>query len=502
MITLVAPAAFDFYIASDAGAADLTNLSILRVVRVVRLVKVVRLVRASRLYKRWQAYMSLSYANETIVQVILMVLITCHWYACIIMLQASLHPHADQTWLGPRLYGFCLGSTSADADADADGDVGNAEAPLGSVLRGCEGLGLGTQYLASFSWSVMVITGMGGTDFYPSPASDVETTIVTAMVLVGAILWTIILAKFCNVATNSDPSLTYFYQKLDDLNRFTADNNVPKEMARRLREYLLQQKEFILRDNSAKSIPMLSTALQIEVVLQCNRHWLSGIWFLRDLEEICLVRICSSLVSKTLAPGELAPRRYLYVVKRGFVLFGGRVLSAGGAWGDDVLLTDERYFLPNVGRALTYCDLFTLARDALVAAVGPFAISAASLRRNTVKLALCRHMIMTHRLIKGANAEKTMLTSLGQTGSAEAAGQTHAKSVTLATQLEQYSGPVSSVPGMSGARQDEETASSSEIREVKEGIKTLHTEMGALRDQMKRLARLVERTLPPDEPEI
>ena len=326
--TLLAPAAFDFYIASDAGASELTNLSVLRTVRVVRLIKVVRLVRASRLYKRWQAYMSLSYASETILQVILMILITCHWYACIIMLQATLHQHAEQTWLGSSLYGYCSAprSTTTTDDRTPPNTTTFSKSP---VLPGCKGLTLGTQYLASFSWSVMVITGMGGTDFYPSPASDVETAVVTALVLMAAIIWTIILAKFCNVATNSDPSLTYFYQKLDDLNRFTTDNNVPKEMGRRLREYLLQQKEFILRDSSAQAIPMLSTALQIEVVLECNRHWLSGIWFLRDLEEICLVRVCSSLVSKTLAPGELAPRRYLYVVKRGFVLFGGRVLSAG-----------------------------------------------------------------------------------------------------------------------------------------------------------------------------
>jgi len=440
--------------------------------------------------------MSLSYASETILQVILMILITCHWYACIIMLQATLHQHAEQTWLGSSLYGYCSAprSTTTTDDRTPPNTTTFSKSP---VLPGCKGLTLGTQYLASFSWSVMVITGMGGTDFYPSPASDVETAVVTALVLMAAIIWTIILAKFCNVATNSDPSLTYFYQKLDDLNRFTTDNNVPKEMGRRLREYLLQQKEFILRDSSAQAIPMLSTALQIEVVLECNRHWLSGIWFLRALEEICLVRVCSSLVSKTLAPGELAPRRYLYVVKRGFVLFGGRVLSAGAAWGDDVVLSDERYFLANVGRALTYCDLFTLARDALLTAVKPFALSAARLRRATVRLALCRHMTMTHRLIKGAKAEKNIITSLGNTGSTDSEGQSQAKSITLATQLEQYNSGLGVAAASPGAgNKYEERASASELREVKEGIETLHNEMGALRDQMNKLARLVERALP------
>ena len=33
----------------------------------------------------------------------------------------------------------------------------------------------------------------------------------------------------------------------------------------------------------------------------------------------------------------------LYVITRGLVLYGGRVLTRGAAWGDDVILSDPRY---------------------------------------------------------------------------------------------------------------------------------------------------------------
>lgn len=160
-----------------------------------------------------------------------------------------------------------------------------------------------------------------------------------------------------------------------------------------------------------------------------------------------------------------------------------------------MILSDERYFLANVGRALTYCDLFALARDELVAAVEPFALSAARLRRATVRLALCRHMTMTHRLLTGANSEKNIITSLGKTGSTDSEGQSQAKSITLATQLEQYNSGLGRAPSPTAGKY-EERASTSELREVKDGIQTLHNEMGALRDQMDKLARLVERALP------
>ena len=66
----------------------------------------------------------------------------------------------------------------------------------------------------------MVITGTGGTDNYPLASSIPETAFVTVLVFLGALLWTQVLALFCDVATNSNPAETLFRQTLDDLNTF------------------------------------------------------------------------------------------------------------------------------------------------------------------------------------------------------------------------------------------------------------------------------------------
>jgi hypothetical protein len=78
--------------------------------------------------------------------------------------------------------------------------------------------------------------------------------------------------------------------------------------------------------------------------VRSNKHWLSRISFLKGAEELCLVRLAMLMTSRTFTPGEVAVKGYLYVVMRGIVLFGGRVLTAGMSWGDDVLLNDESYF--------------------------------------------------------------------------------------------------------------------------------------------------------------
>ena len=235
--------------------------------------------------------------------------------ACIFALQASLNESPNvSTWLG--LYGFC--------SEDKGAGVSTGTKPL---VEGCEGLTAGTFYLSALSWSVMILTGTGGTDFYPSHHSNSETLIVLVLILYGAILWTRVLAMFCDVATNSSPGLTYFHQQLDGLNECIETNTLPSEMARRLREYCHQMKGVLLHEHAAKSIPNLSPALQIEVVLHCHRRWLDAIWFFRGLEEICLVRFAMGMSSRVLAPNEVAPLRHMYVISRGLVLYGGRVLS-------------------------------------------------------------------------------------------------------------------------------------------------------------------------------
>ena len=192
----------------------------------------------------------------------------------------------------------------------------------------------------------LVCTGGSGTDLYPNHASDGETLVVSMMVVFGALLWTYVLALFCDMATNSNPGLTQFRQLLDGLNYFIRAHRLPKDMARRLREYLHQQKPGQLGKYAERAIPVLSPTLQVEVILHVHRLWLESTWFLKGLEPSCLVRLAREMSLQTLAPGEVAPLHNLYVVIRGLVLYGGRVLGRGASWGDDVILSDSRYFLP------------------------------------------------------------------------------------------------------------------------------------------------------------
>ena len=214
--TVVIPCCFDLYLAHGVSEAEMNGeagssafLSKMRVLRIFRLVKLVRLIRASRVFNKWKSKINVTHATLTMMECLLTVLISAHWYACVMALEASLHPHPASTWLGPGAYGYCerqyLEKTE-DGDFLSAKDAFNIDdASNTGPLAHCRETSLFTLYLASFSWATMVISGTGGTDFFPSKASDPETVCVTILVVIGALLWTRVLAIFCEVATNGDP---------------------------------------------------------------------------------------------------------------------------------------------------------------------------------------------------------------------------------------------------------------------------------------------------------
>ena len=240
----------------------------------------------------------------------------------------------------------------------------------------------------------MLLTLAGGSDYYPSAVSDAETLTVTVLVIIGSFIWTAVLAAFCDVATNSNPALTEFRQNLDSLNLFISINELPKDMAFRLRSFMHQQKGVQLQSDAKRTLPRISPALQVEVVLYIHRQWLGTIWFIRDLEAAVKVRLAMSMEPKVLAPGEVAPKRMLYVVQRGKVMFNGRILSRAMMWGDDVILSDPRYCLPCFARAIVYTDLTQLSGEKLAEVVSTYPESRVALRRSTILLALRRHIVM------------------------------------------------------------------------------------------------------------
>ena len=53
------------------------------------------------------------------------------------------------------------------------------------------------------------------------------------LVVFGALMWAKVLATFCDLATNSDPSAVEYRQAIDDLNAFCRNHALEAELRRR-----------------------------------------------------------------------------------------------------------------------------------------------------------------------------------------------------------------------------------------------------------------------------
>ena len=522
LLTVVVPCTFDVMLASgdspqpqaagEAGADDMAGrLGMLRVLRVLRLVKLVRLVKASRLFERWQASITLTHATQTVLKIVFLCVLSSHWFACVIALQAMLHQDINHTWLGEGAYGLCEPWTLRAKDHSSDSSPSSAsrllsEATSSEGYEACSGLTMASFYLASFTWSAMVITGTGGTDFYPSAASDGETLIVLMLILIGAFLWAFVLASFCDLATNSNPTLVAFRQQLDGLNVYIRMNALPKEMAQRMRSYMHQQRGVLLREDAIRTLPNLSPALQIEAVLYVHSHWLNLVWFIRELDAPVKVRLAMAMKPQVLAPGEVAPYRHLYVLVRGSVMYGRRVLTKGMAWGDDVILTEPTYFLPYLARALAYTDVTSITQEVLYEHVQPYPASTEKLRRSTIHLALRRHVVFharearkeASRQLVAGTFSGDFLDRMHEAGTSKKdVSKSQEQSMSIALELNKSDESArnrrhrDSDRDTAGVDASEFQSLRGEVSEVKSGIKQLKRELAAMRSGQEDLAKSV-----------
>ena len=194
---------------------------------------------------------------------------------------------------------------------------------------------------------------------------------MTLLNLLAAIFWTMVLATFCDVITHANPEVTEFQQTMDELNIFMSNQStsvpilrptlgsakgpsllrpcytlracsprgrrtdtarsavLPDLMRRRLREFFLQRKHVRVEQRANMVTQQMSSALQTEVTLYCYGDWLSRIYFLRGCEPPCLVQMAIAMQPVVFAPSESPPPRHFYVLKKGIVAYGPRLITSG-----------------------------------------------------------------------------------------------------------------------------------------------------------------------------
>lgn len=287
--------------AADGSADALFYLRLVRMIKLLRLIKMIRILRASRIFTRFESRMTITYGKLAIIRNFGVLLLAAHLLACTWTLQTEFAVAGEATWINcnePEIQ-----ATLPDGFSGCGMGGG---APLWTSRNDYVGL-----YFASLYWAIMTITSIGYGDMHA--VSVLEQAVSCFVMLMGAIIWAAIIASFCAVLSQLDPSGVEFRKTIDHLNAFIQRNHLKKDVAIRLREYEASsvsacdtanqpsdwtsrryffQTRYLQRDKMDRVLlSKMSPALQGEVTLALNESWLKKVWFFKDCDNDFLVQV-------------------------------------------------------------------------------------------------------------------------------------------------------------------------------------------------------------------
>lgn len=239
----------------------------------------------------------------------------------------------------------------------------------------------------------MTITSIGYGDIRAPDGNTHEQVFATILMLLGGMIWGMIIATFCGVISNLDPAGTEFRTTMDNLNRFMALQGLPQDMRQSLREYFHQTKHLQIARANKLLIENMSPMLQGMVVWKVNEKWLRHVWFLAQAEDSFMVQLSLHLNAAVFAPAELCPQGYMYIIHRGIALYGGKVLTSGKVWGEDMILSSVHLRSKYAARCMTYVEVYMIGRDELIALATKHPATLRLIRRSAFRLGFRREMI-------------------------------------------------------------------------------------------------------------
>ncbi|XP_034050733.1 potassium voltage-gated channel subfamily H member 5 isoform X1 [Thalassophryne amazonica] len=357
--------------------------------------KVVRLLRLGRVARKLDHY--LEYGAAVLVLLVCVFGLVAHWLACIwysIGDYEVIDEVTNTIKMDSWLYQL----------ANSIGSPYRYNASGSGQWEG--GPGKDSLYITSLYFTMTSLTTIGFGNI--APTTDGEKIFSVAMMMVGSLLYATIFGNVTTIFQQMYANTNRYHEMLNNVRDFLKLYQVPKGLSERVMDYIVSTWSMSKGIDTEKVLSICPKDMRADICVHLNRKVFNEHPAFRLASDGCLRSLAVEFQTIHCAPGDLIFHAGESVDTLCFVVSGSleviqddeviAILGKGDVFGDVFWKeTTLAHACANV-RALTYCDLHVIKREALLKVLEFYTAFANSFSRNLILTCNLRKRIIFRKI--------------------------------------------------------------------------------------------------------
>ncbi|XP_016358999.1 potassium voltage-gated channel subfamily H member 5-like [Sinocyclocheilus anshuiensis] len=358
--------------------------------------KVVRLLRLGRVARKLDHY--LEYGAAVLVLLVCVFGLVAHWLACIWysigdyeVIDEATNSIKTDSWL----YQLAI-SIGTPYRYNASGSGQWEGGPSKHTL-----------YISSLYFTMTSLTTIGFGNI--APTTDGEKIFSVAMMMVGSLLYATIFGNVTTIFQQMYTNTNRYHEMLNNVRDFLKLYQVPKGLSERVMDYIVSTWAMTKGIDTEKVLSICPKDMRADICVHLNRQVFNEHPAFRLASDGCLRSLAVEFQTTHCAPGDLIFHAGESMDTLCFVVSGSleviqddeviAILGKGDVFGD-VFWKESTlaHACANV-RALTYCDLHVIRRDALLKVLEFYTAFANSFSRNLILTCNLRKRIVFRKIV-------------------------------------------------------------------------------------------------------
>ncbi|MBN3300715.1 KCNH5 protein, partial [Amia calva] len=355
--------------------------------------KVVRLLRLGRVARKLDHY--LEYGAAVLVLLVCVFGLVAHWLACIWysigdyeVIDELTNTIKTDSWL----YQLAV-SIGSPYRYNASGSGQWEGGPTKDTL-----------YISSLYFTMTSLTTIGFGNI--APTTDGEKIFSVAMMMVGSLLYATIFGNVTTIFQQMYANTNRYHEMLNNVRDFLKLYQVPKGLSERVMDYIVSTWSMSKGIDTEKVLSICPKDMRADICVHLNRKVFNEHPAFRLASDGCLRSLAVEFQTIHCAPGDLIYHAGESVDTLCFVVSGSleviqddEVIARKGDVFGDVFWkeTTLAHACANV-RALTYCDLHIIKREALLKVLEFYTAFANSFSRNLILTCNLRKRIIFRKI--------------------------------------------------------------------------------------------------------